>query len=162
MPPPASGASRRSALGIAAIRLPSESATYTVCSNQDRPVATAEPVGPTTTATGSVRSGKPLAMTVFDRTRGGRPGGVNSTMRTTVPPSTGVSPEASVPLRTFVTYRTLVCPKKELVALRSHGPLIGDPEIVLTGMPTLLSTIRHPAFAVSDFPSVVGRLPTTT
>jgi hypothetical protein len=33
---------------------------------------------------------------------------------------------------------------------------------VLTGLPLLSSTIRHPNCAVSDLPSVVGRLPTTT
>jgi hypothetical protein len=44
----------------------------------------------------------------------------------------------------------------------SHGPAICGPEIVLTGVPLLSSTIRHPSFAVADLPSLVGRLPTTT
>ena len=44
----------------------------------------------------------------------------------------------------------------------SQGPLIEPPENVSTGFPRLFSTIRHPARAVADKPSVVGRLPTTT
>src|ERR1700692_52424 len=44
----------------------------------------------------------------------------------------------------------------------SQGPLMGPPEIVSTGLPELSSTIRQPACAVAEVPSVVGRLPTIT
>src|SRR5208282_4163496 len=44
----------------------------------------------------------------------------------------------------------------------SHGPLMLLPDQVSTGTPSSLRTIRQPASAVADVPSVVGRLPTTT
>src|SRR5579864_9110489 len=44
----------------------------------------------------------------------------------------------------------------------SHGPLINEPKKVSTGLPELSSTIRHPACAVFEEPSVVGKLPTIT
>src|ERR1039458_2147225 len=44
----------------------------------------------------------------------------------------------------------------------SHGPLICELVKVSTTLPMLSSTIRHPALAVAEVPSEVGRLPTTT
>src|SRR6266700_3598972 len=44
----------------------------------------------------------------------------------------------------------------------SHGPLMGAPENVATALPMLLITIRHPAWAVAEVPSDVGKLPTMT
>src|ERR1700733_3510967 len=156
------GNSRKDASGIAAIRLPWVSATYNVPSG-----ANATPVGPITSALGSVRSGKPVAITSSSSTNGRTPGMVSSWIRTTVPPSTTFPgtpgppvSAATVPFSTLVTYS--VVKKPWSTAVMSHGPLIGPPAIVSTTWPRLFNTIRHPARAVSDIPSVVGRLPTIT
>src|SRR5215469_5522664 len=118
------------------------------------------PVGPTTSDAGSVRSGSPLAITVSSVTFGLPVAGRDSPIRTTVPPSTTFGLAATVPLRTLVTNSVAVVPAS--TAVISHGPLIGPPEIVATGLPDESRTIRHPACMVAELPFLVGRLPTMT
>ena len=81
-------------------------------------------------------------------------------MRTTVPLFTVFGLAATVPLSTFVKNSSVIGPK--LTEVMSHGPLISPPDSVSTTLPSGFRTIRAPAVAVAEVPSVVGRLPTTT
>ncbi len=160
---------RHRALGTAAIRLLAESATYSV---PFHPRAT--PVGPITSAAGSVCSAKPEATTVCDSIFGFWPWKSPTLMRTTVPPLTTLpgwsdgmpSSAATVPLSTLVTNKYAVLPM--LVAVMSHGPLMAPPAQVSTSCPWSLSTSRQPGPMPCGVPAspgplaVVGRLPTTT
>ena len=67
---------------------------------------------------------------------------------------------ATVPFRTLVTKSSAAAPR--LIAVMSQGPLMPWPDRVSAARPRLLTTIRHPAFAVLALPFLVGRLPTTT
>src|SRR5215471_4688859 len=118
------------------------------------------PVGPTTSAAGSVLSANPEPITVWRISSGGLLPRSFSTRRSTVPLWTTFGLAATVPLRTLVTNSAATEPL--LMAVMSQGPLMPWPDRVSTGWPQLLTTIRHPAFAVADMPFVVGRLPTTT
>src|SRR5579862_9561694 len=125
------------------------------------------PVGPITSAAGSVRSENPEPMTVSDSTDGAPPDGETSrSTRTTVPSLTTLPPAATVPLSTFVTNRDArlgwpLFPVSSKTVI-SHGPLIWASVIVSATLPLLSRTIRHPASAVAAVPSDVGKLPTIT
>src|ERR1022692_1805558 len=94
---------RLAALGIAAIRLSRLSATYSV------PVADSpSPVGPMTSAAGSVLSGNPEPIVVMDTTDGMLVCERARLMRTTVPSSTRLPLPATVSLSTLVTNRSAV------------------------------------------------------
>jgi hypothetical protein len=81
-------------------------------------------------------------------------------MRTTVPLFTTPGFAATVPSSTLVTKSTAM--PSASVAVMSHGPLIGEPDKVSTAWPIWFNTIRHPAWAVAEVPSLVGKLPTMT
>src|SRR5215469_10255220 len=66
---------------------------------------------------------------------------------------------AAVPFSTLETNRFAVSPC--VTATESHGPLMPLVIVSLT-CPSLLSTIRHPAWDVDACPFVDGTLPTTT
>src|SRR4029077_14919 len=117
------------------------------------------PVGPITSAAGSVRSAKPDPITVIDCKKGS--GWVRASVnRATVPLCTTLSPDATVPFKTLVTNRSAMLPASR--AVMSQGPLMSEPKNVSTTLPLWSSTSRHPAFAVAAVPSVVGKLPTIT
>src|SRR5438105_10201367 len=78
----------------------------------------------------------------------------------TVPLFTTFGLAATVPFKTLVTNSAAVSPPSKAVI--SHGPLICEPAKVSTTLPQLLSTIKQPACAVADVPSLVGKLPTMT
>src|SRR5260370_31108496 len=65
-----------------------------------------------------------------------------------------------VQFNTLVTKSAALLPASETVI--SQGPLMSEPVKVSTTLPLLSSTIRQPAPAVADVPSVVGKLPTIT
>ena len=81
-------------------------------------------------------------------------------MRSTVELLIGFLPLAAPPLSALLTNSVVFAPS--LLAVESHGPWMLLLAIVLTGLPSLLSTIRQPYWAVAVVPLVVGRLPTTT
>src|SRR5579872_2011256 len=98
-------------------------------------------------------------MIVSDSTLGVPPAGVERSRRTTVPWSTVLGLEATVPLRTLVTNRSALDPLSS--AVMSQGPLIGDPAIVVTRCPTESRISRQPACMVAEWPLALGRLPAT-
>src|ERR1700728_3313234 len=73
-----------------------------------------------------------------------------------------VSAGGAVPLSALET-NTLADVAVDVTA-RSHGPAMREFVIVVTGVPWLFSTIRHPAGLRPGRspPAVVGRLPTST
>ncbi len=103
------GVWRNSASGTAAMRLPCVSATYSV------------PSKPSAVAGGADderRFAGALGEAVGDHLLGGHdrrlcPQALRSSMRTTVPSSVGVSPSATVPLRTLVTNSALNGPSRD-------------------------------------------------
>src|SRR5262249_28366461 len=118
------------------------------------------PVGPTTSAAGSVCSPNPDPITVCLTSSGGLPPRSTRISRSTVPMFTVAPPAATVPFSTLLTNSTATLPA--LMVAMSQGPLMPWPAMVLATCPMLLMTSRQPAFAVALVPSVVGRLPTTT
>src|ERR1022692_382195 len=119
---------RLAALGIAAIRLSRLSATYSV------PVADSpSPVGPMTSAAGSVLSGNPEPIVVMDTTDGMLVCERARLMRTTVPSSTRLPLPATVSLSTLVTNRSAVVSMSNAVI--SQGPLMRLLKIVSTTVP---------------------------
>jgi hypothetical protein len=108
---------RNTALGMAAIRLSSVSATYST-PFAPRPA----PVGPITSADEFSVSGKPDPIVVPNRTNGRPDAGIVMTSRTTVPPKTVLPLAFTVPFSTLVTNSTAWLPRSRLAM--SHGPLI--------------------------------------
>src|ERR1035437_4940318 len=156
IPPAPSALVRVSASGIAAIRFPSESETYSVPF-----VSRPTPVGPTTSALGSVCSANPVPITVLEITCGFESWPIDNTILTTVPSWTTAPLAATVPLSTLVTNRTArLLPSR--TAVMSQGPLMSPPVIVPTTCPVALRIVSAPPPAAAELPPGAGRLPTTT
>ena len=109
---------RKSAPGIAAIRFFRLSATYSV------PVwsSKATPVGPMTNAFGSVRSGKPEAITVLSSNSGAPLSGMAQEQTHHRSAVHYAAFAATVPLSTLVTNSAANLPPS--TAVMSHGPLM--------------------------------------
>ncbi len=122
--------------------------------------ASASPVGPSTSASGESTHGIPSATTCSPVTFGACPSPDSRSMRSTVELSIVFLPFAAPPFRALLTNSVVFEPS--LLAVESQGPWMLLEAIVLTTLPSLSRTIRHPYCAVSDLPLVVGRLPTTT
>ena len=155
VPPFAAGVVRVIASEIARILLSSVEATYSVPLE-----ASASPVGPSTRASAESIQGMPLAITVSLSTFGVCPTPDSSSIRSTVELSTVFLPATGPPFSALLTNSIVLEPS--LFAVESQGPWMFLPAIVSTALPSLLSTIRQPYFAVAVLPLVVGRLPTTT
>src|ERR1700689_702727 len=144
---------RNTASGMAAIRLPIVSATYSV-PFWPRPA----PVGPSTSAAEFSASGKPDPIVAWNQTNGSPKLGILITSLITVPPKTVLPLAATVPFSTLVTNSTAWLPRSRVAM--SHGPLMPWPQNVSLTWPHWSSTIRQPGPEM--FPPLVGSEPTIT
>src|SRR5690348_723909 len=114
---------REAAIGIALMALTRLLATYSVPLG-----ARPRPVGPITSAAGSVRCGKPDPILVMFISRGGFEPQNFRPRRRIVPLRTTLPPAALVPCSTLLTNSSAIDPR--LVAAMSQGPSLPSPQHV--------------------------------